>query len=98
MSPEGRNPYRSRHCPSTYPRHNQAEIQPYHGNGYHAGTPLNTQVQQSLIQGSRGGGGANRRKASCGHNGSAWDNLSQPSGRGTICPDLLLLIPPIYYV
>ena len=38
---------------------NQAEIQPYHGNGYHAGTPLNQQVQQSLIQGPRGGCGSN---------------------------------------
>jgi hypothetical protein len=39
---------------------NQALIQPYHGNGptgsQHAGTPDNTQVQQSLIQGPRGGG------------------------------------------
>jgi hypothetical protein len=40
---------------------NGAEIQPYHGGsqGYHAGTPLNTTVQQSLIQGPRGGGGSN---------------------------------------
>jgi hypothetical protein len=40
---------------------NGAQIQPYHGGsgGYHAGTPLNTTVQQSLIQGPRGGGGAN---------------------------------------
>jgi hypothetical protein len=35
-----------------------AQIQPYHG-GNHAGTPLNTDVQQSLIQGPRGGGGSN---------------------------------------
>jgi hypothetical protein len=37
---------------------NQAMIQPYHSS-YHAGTPLNTTVQQSLIQGPRGGGGSN---------------------------------------
>jgi len=34
-------------------------IQPYHGNGQHADTPGNTQVQKSLIQGPRGGGGSN---------------------------------------
>jgi hypothetical protein len=38
---------------------NQAMIQPYHGNGLHADTPTNTQVQKSLIQGPRGGGGSN---------------------------------------
>ena len=38
---------------------NQAMIQPYHGNGLHADTPGNTQVQKSLIQGPRGGGGSN---------------------------------------
>lgn len=38
---------------------NQAMIQPYHGNGRHADTPNNTQVQKSLIQGPRGGGGSN---------------------------------------
>ena len=38
---------------------NQAMIQPYHGNGLHADTPNNTQVQKSLIQGPRGGGGSN---------------------------------------
>jgi hypothetical protein len=38
---------------------NQAAIQPYHGNGQHADTPDNTQVQKSLIQGPRGGGGSN---------------------------------------
>ena len=38
---------------------NQALIQPYHGNGLHADTPNNTQVQKSLIQGPRGGGGSN---------------------------------------
>lgn len=38
---------------------NQAQIQPYHGNGLHAGTPLNSMVQKSLIQGPRGGGGSN---------------------------------------
>jgi hypothetical protein len=38
---------------------NQAMIQPYHGNGQHADTPENTQVQKSLIQGPRGGGGSN---------------------------------------
>jgi len=37
---------------------NQAKIQPYH-QSYHAGTPLNTTVQKSLIQGPRGGGGSN---------------------------------------
>jgi uncharacterized repeat protein (TIGR01451 family) len=37
---------------------NQALIQPYHSS-YHAGTPLNTTVQKSLIQGPRGGGGSN---------------------------------------
>jgi SdrD B-like domain len=38
---------------------NQAMIQAYHGNGLHADTPRNTQVQKSLIQGPRGGGGSN---------------------------------------
>jgi SdrD B-like protein len=38
---------------------NQAMIQAYHGNGLHADTPNNTQVQKSLIQGPRGGGGSN---------------------------------------
>jgi len=38
---------------------NQAMIQPYHGNGLHADTPTNSQVQKSLIQGPRGGGGSN---------------------------------------
>jgi hypothetical protein len=42
---------------------NQALVQPYHGNGptgsQHAGTPDNTTVQKSLIQGPRGGGGSN---------------------------------------
>jgi SdrD B-like domain len=38
---------------------NQAMIQPYHGNGLHADTPNNKQVQKSLIQGPRGGGGSN---------------------------------------
>jgi len=38
---------------------NQARIQAYHGNGLHADTPTNTQVQKSLIQGPRGGGGSN---------------------------------------
>jgi hypothetical protein len=37
---------------------NQAFIQPYHA-GSHAGTPLNTIVQKSLIGGPRGGGGSN---------------------------------------
>jgi len=37
---------------------NQAQIQPFHSS-YHAGTPLNTAVQKSLIQGPRGGGGSN---------------------------------------
>ena len=36
-------------------RNNQAEIVPYH-QSLHAGTPLNTQVEKSLIQGPRGGG------------------------------------------
>jgi hypothetical protein len=38
---------------------NQAMIQAYHGNGEHADTPNNTQIQKSLIQGPRGGGGSN---------------------------------------
>jgi hypothetical protein len=38
---------------------NQAKIQAYHGNGLHADTPTSTQVQKSLIQGPRGGGGSN---------------------------------------
>jgi len=38
---------------------NQAQIQPYHGNGLHADTPLNTMVQHALVQGPRGGGGSN---------------------------------------
>jgi SdrD B-like domain len=38
---------------------NQAMIQAYHGNGLHADTPTSTQVQKSLIQGPRGGGGSN---------------------------------------
>ena len=38
---------------------NQAMIQAFHGNGLHADTPTNTQVQKSLIQGPRGGGGSN---------------------------------------
>ena len=37
---------------------NQAMILPYH-KGDHAGTPENTTVQKSLIQGPRGGGGSN---------------------------------------
>jgi uncharacterized repeat protein (TIGR01451 family) len=37
---------------------NQAMILPYHAS-LHAGTPLNPTVQQSLIQGPRGGGGSN---------------------------------------
>jgi hypothetical protein len=37
---------------------NQAMIQPYHKSD-HAGTPENTTVQKSLIQGPRGGGGSN---------------------------------------
>jgi hypothetical protein len=40
------------------PDWNQAQIQPFH-QSYHAGTPLNTTVQHSLIQGPRGGGGSN---------------------------------------
>jgi hypothetical protein len=43
--------------------YNSAGIQPYHGNGptgsEHAGTPTNTEIQKSLIQGPRGGGGSN---------------------------------------
>ena len=42
-----------------WPGNNAADILPYHGGGLHAGTPLNPQVQQSLIQGPRGGGGSN---------------------------------------
>ena len=41
-----------------WPGNNQAEILPYH-HTLHAGTPLNLPVQQSLIQGPRGGGGSN---------------------------------------
>ena len=41
-----------------WPGNNQAEILPYH-QSLHAGTPLNPAVQQSLIQGPRGGGGSN---------------------------------------
>ena len=45
------------------PAWNVALIQPYHGNGptgsQHSDTPDNTQVQRSLIQGPRGGGGSN---------------------------------------
>lgn len=37
---------------------NQAMIQPFHQSD-HAGTPLYTEVQHSLIQGPRGGGGSN---------------------------------------
>lgn len=37
---------------------NSAMILPYH-QSLHAGTPLNTTVQKSLIQGPRGGGGSN---------------------------------------
>jgi hypothetical protein len=37
---------------------NQAMILPFH-NSEHAGTPQNTTVQKSLIQGPRGGGGSN---------------------------------------
>jgi len=37
---------------------NQAMILPYHKSD-HAGTPENTTVQKSLIQGPRGGGGSN---------------------------------------
>ena len=42
-----------------WPGNNQANILAYHGGGLHAGTPQNPQVQQSLIQGPRGGGGSN---------------------------------------
>ena len=42
-----------------WPDNNTANILPYHAGGLHAGTPQNTQVQQSLIQGPRGGGGSN---------------------------------------
>lgn len=41
-----------------WPGNNQAQILAYHQSD-HAGTPLNTEVQQSLIQGPRGGGGSN---------------------------------------
>jgi hypothetical protein len=37
---------------------NQANVLPYH-QSLHAGTPQNVAVQQSLIQGPRGGGGSN---------------------------------------
>jgi len=41
-----------------WPGNNAAEILPYH-QSLHAGTPLNTTVEHSLIQGPRGGGGSN---------------------------------------
>jgi len=41
-----------------WPGNNAAQILPYHQSD-HAGTPENKQVQQSLIQGPRGGGGSN---------------------------------------
>ena len=41
-----------------WPGNNQAQILPCHQSD-HAGTPENRQVQQSLIQGPRGGGGSN---------------------------------------
>ena len=41
-----------------WPGNNAAQILAYH-QSLHAGTPLNTQVQKSLIQGPRGGGGSN---------------------------------------
>ena len=41
-----------------WPGNNQAQILAYHHTD-HAGTPENRQVQQSLIQGPRGGGGSN---------------------------------------
>jgi len=41
-----------------WPGNNQAQILAYHHSD-HAGTPENKQVQQSLIQGPRGGGGSN---------------------------------------
>jgi hypothetical protein len=41
-----------------WPGNNQAQILAYHHSD-HAGTPENRQVQQSLIQGPRGGGGSN---------------------------------------
>jgi len=43
---------------TNWPGNNQAEILPFH-QSHHAGTPLNPAVQQSLIQGPRGGGGSN---------------------------------------
>jgi hypothetical protein len=41
-----------------WPGNNAADILAYH-DSLHAGTPQNTEVQQSLIQGPRGGGGSN---------------------------------------
>lgn len=41
-----------------WPGNNAADILPYHDSD-HAGTPENTAVQKSLIQGPRGGGGSN---------------------------------------
>jgi len=41
-----------------WPGNQEADILPYHQSD-HAGTPENRQVQQSLIQGPRGGGGSN---------------------------------------
>jgi len=43
---------------TAWPGNNAAGILPYH-NSLHAGTPQNTAVQKSLIQGPRGGGGSN---------------------------------------
>jgi hypothetical protein len=43
---------------SFWPDNTQAGILAYH-QSLHAGSPVNTQVQQSLIQGPRGGGGSN---------------------------------------
>jgi hypothetical protein len=43
---------------TTWPGNNLAGILPYH-NSLDAGTPQNTAVQKSLIQGPRGGGGSN---------------------------------------
>jgi hypothetical protein len=41
-----------------WPGNSAADILAYH-DSLHAGTPLNTEVQHSLIQGPRGGGGSN---------------------------------------
>jgi hypothetical protein len=64
MTPACRSPGNGAAAYTLWPMNwNQAVVQPYHGNGptgsQYADTPDNTQVQKSLIQGPRGGGGSN---------------------------------------